>query len=169
MQAYLCDEKLKGMLLSLILMNCVFHFISGSLQNLWGHFDQDWGWRTGLMVSIVISKWDININYIWIKIRGTYAQKSVQLVRGFLQIHTLENILRMALPLLWGCSWDSTWSIWLKIFSKYAYDMNKDLIVCNIFSSQTNPISTYGIFIRCGGVMADNIAYAKFTKSLLIW
>ena len=123
MQAYLCDEKLKGMLLSLILMNCVFHFISGSLQNLWGHFDQDWGWRTGLMVSIVISKWDININYIWIKIRGTYAQKSVQLVRGFLQIHTLENILRMALPLLWGCSWDSTWSIWLKFFSKYAYDM----------------------------------------------
>ena len=25
------------------------------------------------------------------------------------------------------------------------------------------------IFIRCGRVMADNIAYAKFRKNLLIW
>jgi hypothetical protein len=35
-----------------------------------------------LMVSIVISKREININDILIKIRGTCAQKSVQLVRG---------------------------------------------------------------------------------------
>ena len=35
-----------------------------------------------LMVSIVISKREININDILIKIRDTYAQKSVQLVRG---------------------------------------------------------------------------------------
>ena len=57
--------------------------------------------------------------------------------------------------------------------SSLLYDGFSDLSSCRLLNMYCNCTTLSILFVnigsRCGRVMADNIAYAKFRKSLLIW
>ena len=80
-------------------------------------------------------------------------------------------------PLILG--WDHFWRNF-DILRCYSYALLKDLYMMEVLTNRRQGFWLSGstssnltlqliLYIRCGRVMADNIAYAKFRKTLLIW